>query len=213
MHYSKESYVNEQLENRSSVESENESETLLPWTPVKKQTPFRWLYWLLLGLSYIFVAGLTYGLVKLEGSQPATEDEHISPWMASIDRSFHHEVGNAAESISPNPNDPDAGNESWNNFTVSAEIGGSEIENWWLDLGSYSKLVTDISLSERTSGTDFNPPPSKTNPRPRRIRLGFQFLPNQTRHRLSLRPRIPTRHSSLPRLPSLHRSHAQTPLS
>ncbi|KAF7194406.1 hypothetical protein HII31_04211 [Pseudocercospora fuligena] len=61
--------------------------------------------------------------------------------MSSIDRTYHSETGNAAF---PDSAGHDAGNESWNNFTVSVEVGGDEIEDWWLDLGAYSESISMI---------------------------------------------------------------------
>ncbi|EME78254.1 uncharacterized protein MYCFIDRAFT_199506 [Pseudocercospora fijiensis CIRAD86] len=74
--------------------------------------------------------------------------------MSSIDRSFHAEIGNAAF---PEAAGNDTGNESWNNFTVSVEVGGDAIEDWWLDLGAYTTPV----LVPLEYGNDFNFDPEK----------------------------------------------------
>lgn len=100
-------------------------------------------YWLLLGmLSHSLVAIVTYGFTRPSITCSKHREEQLSPWMSDIDRSFHYETVNAAAAVSNDPSNPDAANLSWNNFSISTDVGGGIIEDWWLDLGTYSKIVS-----------------------------------------------------------------------
>ncbi|KJY02139.1 hypothetical protein TI39_contig146g00001 [Zymoseptoria brevis] len=141
-----------------SIGLDNEKGALLPWEqPTARQRSQNCWRWTFLTLSHIIVAVLTCLITKQLSAGSCIGNERISPFMSNIDRGFHQEIGNAATAVSSDPGNSDANNHSWNNFTVSAETGGDSIEDWWLDLGTYS---TPVLVPERYA-KDFNFDPDK----------------------------------------------------
>ncbi|KXS98435.1 hypothetical protein AC578_1781 [Pseudocercospora eumusae] len=120
--------------------SSDDSSTQAPllWSPevFERRSRWRsWRFWLPLGFSYILTAGLSAVVTKSLVNRPCASKDRVPPFLSSIDRSLHVEMGNAAGAVGLE------GKETWNNFTMSTEFGGDEIEDWWYDLGVYTTAI------------------------------------------------------------------------
>ncbi|SMR60856.1 unnamed protein product [Zymoseptoria tritici ST99CH_1E4] len=78
----------------------------------------------ILTASHILSVAFGYGLGKLNAGN---NEQPISPWMSSVDRSYHMARFNAFE----NPN----------NFTSDSAHGGHDVEDYWIEAGTYAKAV------------------------------------------------------------------------
>ncbi|KAF2214226.1 hypothetical protein CERZMDRAFT_95503 [Cercospora zeae-maydis SCOH1-5] len=145
----------EMFENLEALDGQQDP--LLPSeASVKMKKHRRSCVWVILGLSYVLVAGLASVFTR-KYMLHLCSSERKSSFLDGIDRSFHIERGNSVDFQTNDEHDPHGGELSWNNFTISYEQGGDDIERWWLDLGTYT---TPILVPEKFAA-DFGFDPRK----------------------------------------------------
>jgi hypothetical protein len=119
------------VDTQRSKDDDFESQSLLLGEGTGRQKsiqPWRRLIVPTLIGSHILLGVFGYGLGTLSAGYA---DEPISPWMSSIDRSYHSASFNAFESP--------------NNFTMPSADGGDGIEDHWIETGAYGVLAKATS--------------------------------------------------------------------